>query len=123
MKKLILTLTALTLATSALANPKAQTLTWDEYGCTPEMSFKKGKVYTVNYEKRWQEVQQYSEFDENAWLFTIKSAHRTSVKLNGKFPKNAGAGQNAYFAHPKKGDNKIEIVKPFKGMICFNGAG
>lgn len=131
MKKRLIALTALALATPALASqplPFDTTPIYDDgtgdSGCTPVMSFKQGAVYTVNYQQRWQQVfadNPDNEFNEHAWLFTLDKKHAQSVKFNGKFA--TPADEDTYFAHPVKGDNKIEIVKAFTGTICFNGAG
>ncbi len=133
MKKLLVTLTALsTLALSvpALAQPKAQTLPWDEYGCTPTMKFKKGAVYTVNYEQRLKEVfaGQHYNVDEASWVFVADKLPANAVKINGKLMElidETTSGDKVYIAHPKKGDNTIAIAiaKSFTGSLCFNGAG
>lgn len=140
MKKLI-TLTALSML--AISTPALATsfLTWDEFGCTPKMSFHQGQVYTVNTAKRWQDWQKMfgkdneliddgldgsfdGSFNGGSWAFGIvpvAQADKTALTINGKHPTPIELSLNVYylFAHAKQGDNTIKINKPFDGTICL----
>lgn len=127
MKKHILTLTVLTALaltnTAHATNPKQ--LTWDETGCTPQMSFTAGTTYHVNSKQHFNEVVGGTDnFDEAfGWVFVLPAQYAKNVKFNGKFAVSDDGDTASAVAYPNHDNNRINIVKSFYGSICFNGAG